>query len=99
LGLEFAQKSEAIIALFGFKDLKSFVKNQALLMLMGKIEKYVAENNHFEAKYAMSFQLFQDKIKSLKNEEVFEEDDYLAWRFAKEAADRLIRQKQELENA
>jgi hypothetical protein len=40
------------------------------------------------------------KIEGLKNEEVFEEDDdYFDWRFAKEAADRLIRQKQELEDA
>jgi hypothetical protein len=100
LDTQFAQKSESIISQFGFKDLKSFVKNQALLMLMAKIEKYVAENNRFEAKYAMSFKEFQAKIEGLENEEVFEEeDDYLDWRFAKEAADRLIRQKQELENA
>jgi len=38
LDIEFAQKSESIVAQFGFKDLKSFVKNQALLMLMAKIE-------------------------------------------------------------
>jgi len=31
----------------------AIVKNQALLMLMAKIEKYVAENNRFEAKYAL----------------------------------------------
>lgn len=100
LDIEFAQKSESIVAQFGFKDLKSFVKNQALLMLMAKIEKYEAENNRFEAKYALSFDKFQAKIEGLKDEEVFEkEDDYLDWRFAREAADRLIRQKQELENA
>ena len=98
--MEFAQKSEAIIAQFGFNDLKSFVKNQALLMLMAKIEKYEAENNRFEAKYAMSFKEFQARIEGLKNEEVFEEeDDYLDWRFAREVTDRLMRQKQKLENA
>jgi len=100
LDMEFAQKSEAIIAQFGFKDLKSFVKNQALLLLMAKIEKYVAENNRFKAKYALSFDKFQAKIEGLKDEEVFEEeDDYLDWRFAREVTDRLMRQKQELENA
>jgi len=100
LDIEFAQKSESIVAQFGFKDLKSFVKNQALLMLMAKIEKYIAENNRFQAKYAMSFEDFQQKIEDMENEEVFEEeDDYLDWRFAREVSDRLIRQKQELENA
>jgi len=100
LDMEFAQKSEAIIAQFGFKDLKSFVRNQALLILMAKIEKYVAENNRFEAKYALSFDKFQAKIEGLKDEEVFEEeDDYLDWRFAREVTDRLMSQKQELENA
>ncbi|MDZ7697274.1 MAG: hypothetical protein U5R49_10240 [Deltaproteobacteria bacterium] len=100
LDIEFAQKSESIVAQFGFKDLKSFVKNQALLMLMAKIEKYVAENKCFEAKYALSFDKFQSKIEGLRNEEIFEEeDDYLDWRFAREAADRLIRQKQGLESA
>jgi len=100
LDIEFAQKSESIVAQFGFKNLKCFVKNQALLMLMAKIEKYEAEKNRFEAKYAMPFQQFQAKIEGLKNKEIFEEeDDYLDWRFAREAADSLIRQKQGLESA
>ena len=85
---------------FGFKDLKSFVKNQASLMLMARIEKYEAENKRFEAKYHMPFKSFQAKVEGLQNEEVFsEDDDYLDWRYAKEAIDRLVRQKQELEYA
>jgi len=40
LDIKFAERSEAIVTQFGFKDLKSFVKNQALLMLMARIEKY-----------------------------------------------------------
>jgi hypothetical protein len=69
-------------------------------MLMAKIEKYKAEKNRFEAKYDMSFKEFEARIEGLKNDEVFEEDDdYLDWRFAKEAAERLLEQKRELENA
>jgi len=49
--MEFAERSESIVTQFGFKDLKSFVKNQASLMLMARIEKYEAENKRFEAKY------------------------------------------------
>ena len=100
LNLKFAERSEAIVTQFGFKDLKSFVKNQVLLMLMARIEKYEAENKRFVAKYHMSFKTFQAKVEGLQNEEVFtEEDDYLDWRFAKEAIDRLKKQKQELEYA
>jgi len=41
---EFTENTEAIIAQFRFKDLKVFIKNQALLMLLAKIEKFEAEN-------------------------------------------------------
>ena len=100
LDVKFAEKSESIVTQFGFKDLKSFVKSQASLMLMARIEKYEAENKRFEAKYHMPFKSFQEKVEGLQNEEVFtEDDDYLDWRFAKEAIDRLVRQKRELEYA
>lgn len=100
LDLKFAEKSEAIVTQLGFKDLKSFVKNQALLMLMARIEKYEAENKRFEAKYHMHFKAFQAKVEGLQKGEVFtEDDDYLDWRFAKEAMNRLKKQKRELEYA
>jgi hypothetical protein len=48
----------------------------------------------------MSFKAFKAKLEGLQNEEVFtEDDDYLDWRFAKEAIDRLVRQKLELKHA
>ena len=100
LDVKFAEKSESIVTQFGFKDLKSFVKNQALLMLIAKIERYEAENKHFEAKYNMSFNAFKIKVEGLQNEEIFtEDDDFLDWRFAKEAIDKLVRQKLELKHA
>ena len=100
LDLKFSERSEAIVTQLGFKDLRSFVKNQALFMLMAKIEKYEAENKRFEAKYHMSFESFQVKIEGLQNEEVFDEDDdYLDWRFAIEALDVLVKQKREFEYA
>jgi hypothetical protein len=100
LDLKFAERSEAIVTQLGFKDLKSFVKNQALLMLMARIEKYEAENKRFETKYHMTFKAFQAKVEGLQNEEVFtEDDDYLDWRFAKEAIDGFKKQRRELEYA
>ena len=98
--MKFAENTEAIVTQFGFKDLKSFVKNQALLMLMAKIEKYEAENKLFESKYSMTFDAFNEKLGKLHGDEDFvKEDDCLDWRFAKEAIERLLKQKQELERA
>ena len=100
LDLKFAEKSEAIVIQLGFKDLKAFVKNQALLMLMARIDKYEAENKRFEVKYHMPFKAFQAKVEESQNEEIFmEDDDYLDWRFSKEAIDRFKKQKRELEYA
>jgi hypothetical protein len=97
---KFTENTEAIISQFGFKDLKSFIKNQALLMLMAKIDKYDAENKRYEAKYHTSFDVFKKKMETIPGEEDFEkEDDYLDWQFAVEVRDRLYRQKLELENA
>jgi hypothetical protein len=97
---KFTENTEAIIAQFGFKDLKSFIKNQALLMLLAKIEKFEAENRRFEGKYHCSFDVFQKKMEQTLGIEDFEkDDDYLDWRFAVEAKNRLQRQKLELENA
>jgi len=97
---KFAANTEAVISQFGFKDLKSFIKSQALLMLMSKIEKFEAENKRFEARYHSSFLDFKKFMEEMRGMEDFEkEDDYLDWRFAVEAKDRLYKQKLELENA
>jgi len=48
----------------------------------------------------MPFKAFQAKVEELKKKGGFKEkDDYLDWRFAKEAINRLVRQKRELEYA
>ena len=100
LDTEFIARSESILTQFGFRDLKSFVKSQTLLMIMAKIEKFEVEIRLFEKKYGLDFHSFQEKIRSSKDVENFEEeDDYLDWRFAKEALERLKRETWELENA
>lgn len=97
---KFTENTEAIISQFGFKDLKSFIKNQALLMLVAKIDKYTAEKKRYEAKYHTSFAEFQKKMEQMHGMEDFEtDDDFLDWQFAVEAMDRLYKQKLELENA
>lgn len=97
---KFIETSEAIVSQLGFKDLKSFVKRQALFMLLAKIEKFEVEDKFLESKYHMTFEDFCKRIEAVKNEEDFtEEEDYLDWRFTKEALVRLMNQKLELEYA
>lgn len=100
LDQHFVETSEAILAQLGFKDLKSFVKNQALLLILAKLDKYQAEDKLFETKYKMGFDEFQKSIDNLMNQEVFEQDDdYLDWRYARENLERLKKQKQAIEHA
>lgn len=97
---KFIETSETIVSQLGFKNLKSFVKSQTLLILLAKIEKYEAEAKRFEKKYGTDFEHFKKKIDAQKDREVFEEeDDYLDWRFSLEALSTLRKQKQELEYA
>ena len=90
LNLKFVERSEEIVTQFVFKDLKSFVKNQVLLMLMARIEKYEAGNKRFGAKYHMPFKAFQAKVEGLHNKDVFtEEDDCLNWQI-KDAPHKVL---------
>ena len=100
LDQKFIETSEAIITQLGFKDIKSFIKNQALMMILAKLDKYESENKFFERKYLVSFEEFQKKIQEQQEIENFEEeDDYLDWRFAREALESLEKKKQDIKHA
>jgi hypothetical protein len=97
---KFVETSEAILSQFGYKDLKSFVKRHASLLLLARIEKYESEVKQFEERYRTNFEALRNKIEQVEGHEDFAmEDDLLDWRFAVEALDRLRKQKQELEDA
>lgn len=59
--------------------------NYARSHIHAEIQKYTAENAHFEAKYGCPFTEFKHKIDRMADEENFEwEDDALDWEFAVE---------------
>lgn len=59
--------------------------NYALSHIHAKIQKYTAENAHFEKKYGETFQKFKSKVDVMEHEENFEwEDDLMDWEFAVE---------------
>jgi hypothetical protein len=97
---EFIKTSEAIITQLGFKDIKSFIKNQALMIILAKLDKYESENSFFEKKYLMTFEEFQKNIQAqTKTENFEEEDDYLDWRFTREALESLGKKKEDMKYA
>jgi hypothetical protein len=100
LDKKFIETSETILGQLGFKNLKSFVKSQTLMILLAKIDKYEAEARRFEKKYEIGFEGFEKKLEAQEDKEIFEEeDDYLDWRFSIEALNTLRKQKQDLEYA
>ena len=75
------------------------LKNYALNVVQGKVQKYEAENKHFEKKYGCLFEKFKKKNQDLKNQEVFEEDDdLLDWEFACENLKYWRKKAKELNN-
>lgn len=71
-----------------------------LLQAKSKIAEYEEEVQSFRKKYNMSFDEFQQKLETTKEDENFdEEEDFMAWKFAKEAIDYWQEQIETLENA
>ncbi len=63
----------------------TLLTNYALSHIHTKIQKYTAENAHFEKKHGCTFHEFKSKVDAMKDEENFEwEDDLMDWEFAVE---------------
>ena len=61
------------------------LRNYAVNQIVGKIQKYAAENEFYKDKYKFSYDDLGRKVDLMENEENFEwEDDLMDWRFAVE---------------
>ncbi|MDR4507418.1 MAG: hypothetical protein MRJ65_04120 [Candidatus Brocadiaceae bacterium] len=75
------------------------LKNYALNLVNGKIQKYEVEKSCFEKKYGQSLEDFRRKLDAMENEENFEwEDDLNDWEFAVENLKYWKRKASELQN-
>lgn len=71
-----------------------------ILQAKSKIAEYEEEVQGFQKKYNMDFDDFQQKLENTKGDENFdEEEDFMAWKFAKGAIDYWREQIEILENA
>lgn len=87
------------------KDLNYSSSEEAareLILLKGysKIAEYREQVKIFEKKYGMEFEQFQNQLESKKETENFEEEeDLMAWKFARDALHHWKKQITELEDA
>jgi len=84
---------------FGYSDVEDFAKEQAKLLILGKIEEYQNKIMYFEKKYSQKYKHFEKKLTDLKNDEDFDkEDDYMEWRFCMESFEMYKSELEELEH-
>ncbi|MDN5344621.1 MAG: hypothetical protein PWQ18_732 [Clostridia bacterium] len=99
LDVDFLRKVGPVLRNMGFANEREALKEQALLLILSKINRYRAECSYYEKKYGMTFASFAAMVQE-NDGEVFEyEDDLLDWRFATETLEDLMRQKKEIEDA
>ena len=70
-----------------------------LLSARSKYSEFSQEVQRFQEKYGMDLEAFERTIEARVNEEEFEqEEDLMAWKFAKEAAEYWRQKVEELEH-
>jgi len=99
LDAEFLSKVGPVLRNMGFANEREALKEQALLLILGKINRYRAECSYYEKKYGMTFEKFVAMVQENDGENFEHEDDLLDWRFAKETLEDLMHQKKEIEDA
>ncbi|BCV22965.1 hypothetical protein [Moorella sp. Hama-1] len=99
LDADFLRKVGPVLREMGFANEKEVLKEQALLLILAKINRYRTECSFYEKKYGMTFTKFATMIQENDSEDFEQEDDFLDWRFAYETLEDLIRQKREIEDA
>ncbi|CEP68482.1 Uncharacterized [Moorella glycerini] len=99
LDADFLRKVGPVLRNMGFANEREALKEQALLLILSKINRYRAECSYYEKKYGMTFEKFAAMVHENSGEDFEHEDDLLDWRFAKETLEDLMRQKKEIEDA
>jgi hypothetical protein len=61
IDIKFAEISESIVAEFGFKNLKSFIRSHALLMLMSKMGHFSFEYSNAQSMKSLFVQMMLER--------------------------------------
>ncbi len=99
LDVDFLRKVGPVLRNMGFANEREALKEQALLLILSKINRYRTECSYYEKKYGMTFEKFAVMVQEIGEENFEYEDDLLDWRFARETLEDLMCQKKEIEDA
>ena len=71
----------------------------SILSVSAKYAEFYDECQRYEKKYGIKYKEFENRISNKENEEDFEEeDDLMAWKFAKEGAEFWVKKLEELKS-
>lgn len=88
-----------ILKALNYHDEREATIDFTILSASSKYAEFFEECHRFEEKYGMEYGEFERKIANKENEEDFgEEDDLMAWKFAKEGAEFWLRKLEELKS-
>lgn len=77
---------EDVLEALDYSSTEDVALDMILLEAKAKISEFREEVKRFRERYDMKFDEFREKLESKQEQEDFEEeDDYMAWKFARES--------------
>ena len=91
---------DEILKELNYNNEKDAVIDLAILSASTKYAEFSEECQRFEQKYGISYEAFEKRILVKENEEDFcQEDDLMAWKFAKDGVEFWNKRLEELKSA
>lgn len=95
-----AKLSPDLLKALNYASVEDAALDMLFLSARSRYSEFTQEVKRFEEKYQMDFAAFRSMVEAKEHEEDFAQDEELmAWQFAKEAAEYWRRKVEELEGA
>lgn len=78
-----------VLTSLGFADPLVAARQQAQMILLGRLSRYEAEVRQMEEKWGVSLSEMERRYNEVGSEDAETDDDYLMWRWYAEAADSV----------
>lgn len=77
---------ESIVAQLGFRNSQEAARQQARMLLLGRLARHEAEMQSLAAKWRTTLEEMERRYRAAGQEDFEADDDYLEWRWLQEAA-------------
>lgn len=89
-----------VLRAFNYQSEREAAIDLAILSASTRYAEFSEECQRFEEKYGIGYLEFEKRVSAKENEEDFvEEDDLMAWKFAKEGAEFWFKKVEDLKSA